>query len=296
METIDLKFKRPPLKAGEVPNFDGEDKVILPKVAELLSPKFRANAELLYWFKSFLTISTNNGWATDLRIYKKANKPIIISGTSEPLGDIFQAVVGDEGFSIVTSPIKNIEELYFDSKSGLTTMLDITPNDKEKDDDYEETVQYSISKRGEYTITILEEIPHILNNFPEASTFPTDGVVGSYMKDYFKKYLKVYPSNENPVSTRASFSYTSRDNSSNPQPMKSNFDIVTLDGVFYIKVAGEEYMRTKDIKEVREAIACHPEIASDINSNSVAKETLEKFLKSYESIKKNTFVINGMLK
>ena len=296
METIDLKFKRPPLKKGEIPAFDGEDKVILPKVAEALSPEFKSNEELFYWFKSFFTISAYSGWATEITVQKKGNKPMIITGSSEPLGDIFQAVVTNNSFSIVTSPIKNIEELGFDKKTGLTTMLDITPNQKELENDYDSTIQYSISKRGEYSITILEEVPKIMDNFPYASEFPTDGAVGSYMKDYYKKYIKLYETAKNPVSIRASYSFTNKDNSNNPQPMKSNFDIVTLDGVFYIKVKGEEYMRTKDIGEVKGAIVNHPDIANDLNANPVAKEYLDKFIKSYEGTKKTTFVINGMLK
>lgn len=296
METIDLKFKRPPLKKGEIPAIDGDDKVILPKVSELLSPQFKANEELFYWFRSFLTVSAYSGWATDLRVLKKGNKPMVITGSSEPLGDIFQAVVTDSSFSIVTSPIKNIEELGFDAKSGLMTMLDITPNSKELAEDYDSTIQYSISKRGEYTITVLEEIPVLMENFPEATEFPTDGEVGSYIRDYYKKYIKAYDVTKKPVSIRASYSFTNKDNNDNPQPMKSNFDIVTLDGTFYIKVKGEEYMKTKNIADVREAIVAHPDIAVDINNNAVAKDYLEKFLKAYETTKKNGFVINGMLK
>ncbi len=296
METIDLKFKRPPLKKGEIPAIDGDDKVILPRVSELLSPEFKANEELFYWFRSFLTISAYSGWATDLRVQKKGNKPMVITGSSEPLGDIFQAVVTDSSFSIVTSPIKNIEELGFDSKTGLMTMLDITPNQKEVTSDYDATIQYSISKRGEYTITILEEVPVLMENFPEATEFPVDGEIGSYIKDYYKKYIKAYNVAKEPLSIRASYSFTNKDNSENPQPMKSNFDIVTLDGVFYIKVKGEEYMKTKNIAEVREAMAVHPDIAVDINNNPTAKDSLEKFLKAYENTKKNGFVINGMLK
>ena len=296
METIDLKFKRPPLKKGEVPAIDGDDKVILPKVTELLSPEFKANEELFYWFRSFLTVSAYSGWATDLRVLKKGNKPMVITGSSEPLGDIFQAVVTDSSFSIVTSPIKNIEELGFDAKSGLMTMLDITPNSKEVAEDYDSTIQYSISKRGEYTITVLEEVPVLMANFPEATEFPTDGEVGSYIRDYYKKYIKAYDVTKNPVSIRASYSFTNKDNNDNPQPMKSNFDIVTLDGTFYIKVKGEEYMKTKNIADVREAIVAHPDIAVDINNNAVARDYLERFLKAYETTKKNGFVINGMLK
>lgn len=296
METIDLKFKRPPLKKGEIPAIDGDDKVILPKVSELLSPEFKANEELFYWFRSFLTISAYSGWATNLRVQKKGNKPMVITGSSEPLGDIFQAVVTDSSFSIVTSPIKNIEELGFDAKTGLMTMLDITPNQKEIDSDYDSTIQYSISKRGEYTITVLEEVPVLLENFPEATEFPVDGAVGSYIKDYYKRYIKDYNVAKEPVSIRASYSFTNKDNSENPQPMKSNFDIVTLDGVFYIKVKGEEYMKTKNISDVREAMNVHPDIAVDLNANPIAKESLEKFLKAYENTKKNGFVINGMLK
>jgi len=78
--------------------------------------------------------------------------------------------------------------------------------------------------------------------------------------------------------------------------MKSNFDIVTLDGLFVIKVKGEEYMRTKDIKEVQSAIVNHPDIATDLRETPVAKEYLDKFLKAYEGTKKTTFVIAGMLK
>lgn len=296
METIDLKFKRPPLKKGEIPAIDGDDKVILPKVSELLSPEFKANEELFYWFRSFLTVSAYSGWATDLRVLKKGNKPMVITGSSEPLGDIFQAVVTDSSFSIVTSPIKNIEELGFDAKSGLMTMLDITPNSKELAEDYDSTIQYSISKRGEYTINVLEEIPVLMENFPEATEFPTDGEVGSYIRDYYKKYIKAYDVAKKPVSIRASYSFTNKDNNDNPQPMKSNFDIVTLDGTFYIKVKGEEYMKTKNIADVREAIVAHPDIAVDINNNAVAKDYLEKFLKAYETTKKNGFIINGMLK
>ncbi|MBE5738987.1 MAG: hypothetical protein E7354_04600 [Clostridiales bacterium] len=296
METIDLKFKRPPLKPGEIPAINGDDKVILPKVTEILSDEFKSNEELFYWFKSFLTVSAYSGWATDMRVTKKGNKPMVISGSSEPLGEIFQAVVTDNSFSIVTSPIKNIEELGFDKKTGLTSMLDITPNEKERPDDYDATIQYSISKRGEYSITILEEVPHTMENFPEANTFPVDGAVGSYMLDYYKKYCKTFDPAKEPVSVRASYSFTNKDNSNNPQPMKSNFDIVTLDGLFVIKVKGEEYMRTKDIKEVQSAIVNHPDIATDLRETPVAKEYLDKFLKAYEGTKKTTFVIAGMLK
>ena len=296
METIDLQFKRPPLKKGEIPAINGDDKVILPKVTELLSPEFKANEELFYWFKSFLTISAYSGWATDLRVQKKGNKPMVITGSSEPLGDIFQAVVTDSSFSIVTSPIKNIEELGYDNKTGLMTMLDITPNQKEVANDYDSTIQYSISKRGEYTITILEEVPVLMENFPEATEFPTDGATGSYIKDYYKKYIKAYDVAKKPVSIRASYSFTNKDNSNNPQPMKSNFDIVTLDGVFYIKVKCEEYMKTTNIADVREAMMVHPDIATDLNACATAKEYLDKFLKAYEGTKKTGFVINGMLK
>ena len=135
-----------------------------------------------------------------------------------------------------------------------------------------------------------------MENFPEATEFPVDGVVGSYIKDYYKKYIKAYNVAKEPVSIRASYSFTNKDNSENPQPMKSNFDIVTLDGTFYIKVKGEEYMKTKNIADVREAVTVHPDIAVDLNSNPTAKESLEKFLKAYENTKKNGFVINGMLK
>ncbi len=295
MENIDLKFKRKPLKAGEVPKLEEVENDLVPKVMELLSPKFKANTELSHWFKTFLSISAYSGWATELGINKKGNKPMVVSGRSEPMGEIFQAVVTDNGFSIATSPIKNIEELYMD-ENGLLTMLDITPNKKERDDDYDETVQFSLSKRGEYTITMLEEVPHIMENFPEANKFPTDGKAGDYLKAYYKEYLKVYPASKNPVSTRASYSYLSRANESNPQEIKSNFDIITLDGLFVIKVNGQEYMRTKDLVDVKEAIVNHPDISGDLNQNMVAMEYLDKFISSYENRNKHTFVINGMLK
>lgn len=295
MENIDLTFKRKPLKTGEVPTIEEVEKDLVPKVMELLSPKFKANTELTRWFKTFLSISAYSGWATELRINKKGNNPMVVSGASEPMGEIFQAVVTDDGFSIATSPIKNIEELHIEN-DGLLAMLDITPNKKDRDDDYDETVQYSIAKRGEYTITMLEEVPHILKNFPEANQFPTDGKVGSYLKAYYKEYLKNYPASKNPVSTRASYSYTSRANDSNPQEIKSNFDIITLDGLFVIKVNGQEYMRTRELADVKEAIANHPDISGDLNKNMVAMEYLDKFILSYENRTKHTFIINGMLK
>ncbi len=295
MGKISYKFKRAPFKEGENPTIETLGNDLMINISKALPQKFMQNAELFHWFGTFLSISAYSGWADEISIEQAPKKPMSIIGTSETIGDVFKASINDNGFAIATSTIKNIEELHVDNKTGLTYMLDITPNTKTQADDYDETMQYSISKRGEYSITILEEIPHTMDKFPHAEEFPTTSEIGGFMKYYFNAYLKEYPLSKNPIPTHASFSYATNGDLDNNMQVKSLFDIVTLDGLFVIKVNGEEYMRTKDLNDVKDTIQNHPDIATALKQNNIAKEYLDKFITAYKNTKKTAFVISGML-
>lgn len=295
MEKISYKFKRAQKENDTIPTMEQLENDLMLNLGKVLPKKLMANKEIYYWFGKFLSISAYSGLATDIDVEKEPKKPMTIYGTGDLVPDIFKAVADDNGFAIATNPIKNIEELHVD-KDGLLHMLDITPNTKERADDYDETMQYSISKRGEYSITVLEEIPHVMEKFPEAKDFPTDTKIGSYMSFYHKAYLKEYPVSKNPISTHASFSYTTSDKLDDNMKVKSLFDIVILGDLYVVKVNGEEYMRTKDLGEIKNAIMYHPDIASALSENDTVKAYLDKFIKSYENIKKTAFVINGMIK
>lgn len=294
MEKISYKFKRTQKENDTIPTMEQLENDLMLNLGKVLPKKLMANKEMYYWFGKFLSISAYSGLATEIDVEKEPKKPMTICGTGELVPDIFKAVVYDNGFALATNPIKNIEELHLD-ENGLMHMLDITPNAKERADDYDETMQYSISKRGEYSITVLEEIPHVMEKFPEANDFPTNTKIGGYMSFYLKSYLKEYPINKNPISTHASFSYTTSDKLDDNMKVMSLFDIVILGDLYVVKVNGEEYMRTKDFNEVKNATMYHPDIANALSENATAKAYLDKFIKSYENVKKTTFIINGML-
>lgn len=296
MEKISYKFKRAPLQEGEKPTIEQLGNDLMMNLSKVLPKKLMQNNELFHWFGTFLSISAYSGWADEISIEQAPKKAMSIIGTSEVIGDVFKASVDDNGFAIATTPIKNIEELHLDTQTGLTHMLDITPNTKGQADDYDETIQYSISKRGEYSITVLEEVPHTMPNFPHAEDFPTTTAVGGFIKHYYNAYLKEYPLKKNPISTHTSFSYTTTSELDEKMQTKSVFDIIALDGLFVIKVDGEEYMRSKDFSDVTDAIQNHPDIATALLQNTVAKEYLDKFITAYQKTPKTAFVINEMLK
>lgn len=295
MEKISYKFKRNPFKEGEKPTIEALGNDLMINISKALPKRFIQNAELFHWFGTFLSISAYSGLADEISIEQTHKKPMSIMGTSETIGDVFKASVHDNGFALASTAIKNIEEFHVDSKTGLAHMLDITPNTKTLATDYDETIQYSISQRGKYSITILEEVPHTMDKFPHAEEFPTTSEIGGFMKFYYSTYLKAYPLGKNPISTHASFSYAITSDLNDKMQVKSLFDIVTLDGLFVIKVNGEEYMRTQDLNEVKGAIQNHPDIASALRENDTVKAYLDKFIKSYENVKKTGFLIKGML-